>query len=169
MALIRCPECGKEVSDTCDTCIHCGYRFRNGVHEQVSDYVIAKRLRLSDNQATAIVLIVLGIIFAAALLGIILIILGVLSLSKNTSSDFSPHDIAYYHEIDRTIILYSSADMQKIVKPEDITNIKHKGNDDLIVTLYGKEKLNCGKCSEGETVKVKNYLEQIKNGTFRGL
>lgn len=25
MALITCPECGKEVSDTCTTCIHCGY------------------------------------------------------------------------------------------------------------------------------------------------
>ena len=29
MALIRCPECGKEVSDTCDSCIHCGYRLKN--------------------------------------------------------------------------------------------------------------------------------------------
>lgn len=25
MALITCPECGKEVSDTCTNCIHCGY------------------------------------------------------------------------------------------------------------------------------------------------
>ena len=25
MALIRCPECGKEVSDTISQCIHCGY------------------------------------------------------------------------------------------------------------------------------------------------
>ena len=28
MALIKCPECGKEVSDTCDVCIHCGYRLK---------------------------------------------------------------------------------------------------------------------------------------------
>lgn len=25
MALINCPECGKEISDTCKACIHCGY------------------------------------------------------------------------------------------------------------------------------------------------
>lgn len=25
MALIKCPECGKEISDSCDKCIHCGY------------------------------------------------------------------------------------------------------------------------------------------------
>ena len=26
MAVIKCPECGGMVSDTCETCPHCGYR-----------------------------------------------------------------------------------------------------------------------------------------------
>ena len=25
MALMKCPECGKEVIDQSETCIHCGY------------------------------------------------------------------------------------------------------------------------------------------------
>ena len=25
MALIKCPECGKEISDASTACIHCGY------------------------------------------------------------------------------------------------------------------------------------------------
>ena len=29
MALIKCPECGKEVSDKSKVCIHCGYPFTN--------------------------------------------------------------------------------------------------------------------------------------------
>lgn len=29
MALIKCPECGKEVSDTIKTCPHCGYKIKN--------------------------------------------------------------------------------------------------------------------------------------------
>lgn len=29
MALIKCPECGKEVSDKAQSCIHCGYPFLN--------------------------------------------------------------------------------------------------------------------------------------------
>ena len=29
MALIKCPECKKEISDSVDTCIHCGYRLNN--------------------------------------------------------------------------------------------------------------------------------------------
>lgn len=29
MALIKCPECGKEISDKSDKCIHCGFPLRN--------------------------------------------------------------------------------------------------------------------------------------------
>ena len=29
MSLIHCPECGKEVSDKSDKCIHCGYPINN--------------------------------------------------------------------------------------------------------------------------------------------
>ena len=29
MALIKCPECGKEISDKSDKCIHCGYPIMN--------------------------------------------------------------------------------------------------------------------------------------------
>ena len=28
MALMKCPECGKEVSDQSETCIHCGYSLK---------------------------------------------------------------------------------------------------------------------------------------------
>lgn len=29
MSLINCPECGKEISDKSEKCIHCGYPIRN--------------------------------------------------------------------------------------------------------------------------------------------
>ena len=28
MALIKCPECGREISDTCEYCIHCGFKLK---------------------------------------------------------------------------------------------------------------------------------------------
>ena len=28
MALIKCPECGKEVNDTVENCIHCGFKLK---------------------------------------------------------------------------------------------------------------------------------------------
>ena len=29
MSLINCPECGREISDKADVCIHCGYPLNN--------------------------------------------------------------------------------------------------------------------------------------------
>ena len=31
MALIKCPECGKEISDSADKCIHCGYPIKKAI------------------------------------------------------------------------------------------------------------------------------------------
>lgn len=31
MALIKCPECGREVSDTAPTCPHCGYQLKKSI------------------------------------------------------------------------------------------------------------------------------------------
>lgn len=36
MALIKCPECGQDVSDAADTCIHCGYPLRKAKQENLS-------------------------------------------------------------------------------------------------------------------------------------
>ena len=36
MALIKCPECGKKVSDKANACIHCGYP----LNEQKEDFCI---------------------------------------------------------------------------------------------------------------------------------
>ena len=35
MALINCPECGKEISDTADVCIHCGYKLKTKAQSNV--------------------------------------------------------------------------------------------------------------------------------------
>lgn len=38
MALIKCNECGKEISDTCDICIHCGFNikeYKNSPNEKI--------------------------------------------------------------------------------------------------------------------------------------
>lgn len=44
MALIQCPECNKEISDSSVTCIHCGYR-----------------LKTISNKSSKLVIIIVGI------------------------------------------------------------------------------------------------------------
>lgn len=36
MALIKCPECGKDVSDTCVQCIHCGFKLKKESNDYLS-------------------------------------------------------------------------------------------------------------------------------------
>ena len=37
MALIKCPECNKEISDTAKTCIHCGYKINSDTNYRASE------------------------------------------------------------------------------------------------------------------------------------
>ena len=39
MALIKCPECGKEISDKSDKCIHCGYPLSKECENQSSNFI----------------------------------------------------------------------------------------------------------------------------------
>ncbi len=61
MALIKCPECGKEISDTCDQCIHCGYKLKNETKPINQQNNVAEQPRRRRRLPTwAIILIVLG-------------------------------------------------------------------------------------------------------------
>ena len=52
MALIKCPECGKEVSDKAPTCIHCGYPL--STQKESSYKVVLPTIdELGKNSATA--------------------------------------------------------------------------------------------------------------------
>lgn len=37
MALIKCPECGKEISNKSEICVHCGYSIKNTIEEIKED------------------------------------------------------------------------------------------------------------------------------------
>ena len=72
MALIICPECGREVSDKAKNCIHCGYPIqdelnRNGQLKQGKKVVIAKLKNIDDQVAAVnIVMREIGLSFEKA-------------------------------------------------------------------------------------------------------
>lgn len=47
MALIKCPECGKEISDQAQSCPNCGYPINNAQQPPVADF------QTSDTATTA--------------------------------------------------------------------------------------------------------------------
>lgn len=40
MALIKCPECGKEISDSVEKCIHCGYEVKTEKKQKKFPFII---------------------------------------------------------------------------------------------------------------------------------
>lgn len=43
MALIKCPECGKEISNKAKMCIHCGYPIDNKTNQKEKKYAVYLR------------------------------------------------------------------------------------------------------------------------------
>lgn len=63
MALIKCPECGNEISDTCDKCIHCGYKLDNNKKENITKRRDKKKILLGISIFLIIILCVVIIFF----------------------------------------------------------------------------------------------------------
>lgn len=46
MALIKCPECGKEVSDTARTCPNCGYKIKKNISNEKRDRFLLRNKKI---------------------------------------------------------------------------------------------------------------------------
>ena len=45
MSLIKCPECGKEISNKAPQCIHCGFPINNKINQKEICYIFTKNYR----------------------------------------------------------------------------------------------------------------------------
>ena len=83
MALVKCPECNHDVSDTAATCPNCGY----DLTAKKEDFVpVVKPLSKAKRKNTgkmiaeligSVILLAVGVLLVSAGIGIVLIILGV--------------------------------------------------------------------------------------------
>ena len=61
MALIKCPECGKEVSDKAKSCIHCGYPINVSKIKTNDEIIEQTKQKKKIGLIVFIILIILGI------------------------------------------------------------------------------------------------------------
>ncbi len=54
MALIKCPECGREISDRSDKCIHCGYPLEKESEQVIINGVIFEKKYFCDPNVSKI-------------------------------------------------------------------------------------------------------------------
>ncbi len=93
MALIKCPECGREISDTCDSCIHCGYKLSKPNFEAKEKINAEKPVDVKinktevlvnrDNYIKSVAPLVWGII-----LGVLAIISALMIFTQNSATFF---------------------------------------------------------------------------------
>lgn len=105
MALIKCPECSKDISDKSEKCIHCGYPLRssNGGYPSTSSYENRKTKVLTERTSKDIkkqfiiakillyfsaIIIIIGLLTNPPI-GIFGVILFVVALVINAVAKFS--------------------------------------------------------------------------------
>lgn len=82
MALIKCPECGKEISDTAKNCINCGYVLKEENNTAQPQTVIVapekgKSAKNSLNKGVTIILVIMSISL------IVYILINIFTVVKN--------------------------------------------------------------------------------------
>ena len=91
MALIKCPECGKDVSDKAKVCPHCGFPIEKYEKLDPDSFVTIEK----DNKDSAVVSLVLSIIgLMLPIIGLPLIILAFLFALKGRNSSYRELAIA---------------------------------------------------------------------------
>ncbi len=80
MALVKCPECGKEISDQAKSCPNCGFVFEHEVLSKTRETELSEK---KVNAAAGIALIVIGILVTilggftmGLIVGIVFVIVG---------------------------------------------------------------------------------------------
>lgn len=90
MALIKCPECGKEVSDKAKECIHCGYPLKN--HDSVKKSYsanVTQKVPISTTNSNKTKKGSLGCGTVIAIIAAIIILLGIFGGDSDSSGSSS--------------------------------------------------------------------------------
>lgn len=107
MALINCPECGKEISDSTKICPHCGYKLKNK----------------SDGKKWMIPVIIISVVVIIALIITAVTLIGKKESSKNdTQSTIS--STVQKTTADKSATLKDNSEFQEKLKSESEKSIK---------------------------------------------
>lgn len=154
MALIKCPECGKEISDKADSCPNCGYSM-NSENEKVSFNLKAKRTG-GTSKKSKILIIVLILLF----IGVGAILYNILVAQPKIKEE---QDLAIYNEVysliksdkyAEAISKIESVDLSKENIEKIVNVIKSRLKDSLITS--------CADISIEKMELYENYLAIVE-------
>lgn len=155
MALIKCPECGKEVSDRANACIHCGYPIQPATQKNERS---THRYLKEEPQKEKKKILIIGIAVAFLIIAVLFIAVG-----RNSSEPVQvPHETVSNYD---AMVLQSKENIQPYfdVMGTDITNGNPDVSQAFIDNLTSVELMGCvGSVEHGyNTYNGKTYIELL--------
>ena len=175
MALIKCPECGKEISDKATSCIHCGYPLHTSELQQksISSKTINKTIPFFSNKdrATTMRKITLLIFIPLISVGMIFGVTSSLLLMEDNYISYACYFVGLifsfcmtpstsYIEVFPDVVKGRPSFGKEFSIPmDDITDVSHGGKQIIIYTRTTKYTANCG--TDCETLIA--YINTVRN------
>ena len=165
MALIKCPECGKEISDKTESCIYCGYPLKEkktaqSVHETkkpLESHVVAYRCSPGSTVSIFVIGLILGLVIMIAylalgisfgdvlwlsmgliaILAVFLIIVSSYGLIKVGANASNKHNCIEYNADDCKFILNTLWGEEIVIDPSDYVELKDNFHtDNMLILTY---------------------------------
>ena len=165
MALINCPECGKEISSQSDKCIHCGYPLRKNETAQESDihdetsYMENTNSPFFSNKDKADKMQILTFCIAIPLLILGFTISSVMFLLETIIGICMIPTSSYIEAFSHQINGRTRSGKKFTVKMSEITNVALGGEQITIYTATSKYSVNCGNAGE----QIAAYIHNSKS------
>ena len=179
MALVKCPECGKEISSEADVCIHCGFPIKKKQKredQKVESGVIAYRGRAAylPLYIISVTLSSIGLICAIILFTIKnvwwsgffllgfslpLFIISIYAFVRIGMNKNNPSDCIVYDAEKDKLILSTLKGERIEINPKDYVTVRYGFSTDLLFHLYYRlpnkkiRKVNLGYCENRDSVR----------------
>ena len=163
MALIKCPECGKEISSESEKCVYCGFPIKP--KSELKSFVVGKRGESHSMMVLVIFCLIIGILIAtgavfcfigsvsevdpgaqAALkimgffvgsLAALFLVLGIITLSRILSNRANSHDCIVYDAENNKLVLSTINGKKIIISPDQYISLKDNFfTDNLLYFTY---------------------------------
>ena len=187
MALIKCPECGQEISDTCEACIHCGFRLAKPKRKR-GPQIIAKRGYSGGVTALAAIFTVIGALivstfvvclatglrdtyfelrvlrFFGLLIGLAFLLPGTWLLVKVARANRLTDDCVIYDPDTDTVEMTALGDRKIVIKPDMIIEVRANFFSDFLLEVkYTDENHRIRKANLGFTLSREAAVTNIRS------
>lgn len=179
MSLLKCPECGRDVSSTLDACPHCGYKIENTTEilrdnadklKEITDkpkesadkpIVVIKR-NANVPSTMCMVFIIIGVLLLICIIGLTFLILGILFQRMIYKNNSQVKDILYYDSNTNMFTAYDIKGKAYKISKDNISKLVtvKQGARNYTGVIY-KRKIQLGWTNVEDNNNFRRFLQNM--------